>query len=170
MVLTWTSQKPSPSSSLAYSPRPWLTCLWSYPQAHRRALSHMTENRKVWSRKSLNFQHTIFGFCLKKTCLRQSPQACRNTVFVRINKRTWRNSRFHERLNRLWLHVSNHVDDNVTTPLSHPKDGWPLFVQCATTTCAFESVSTSFAPLVLYHLRLPFMACNYIGFVVLYLV
>src|SRR5713101_4843744 len=29
MVFTWTSQKPSPSSSRAYSPRPWLTCLWS---------------------------------------------------------------------------------------------------------------------------------------------
>ena len=97
-------------------------------------------------------------------------QTCINTVFVRINKRTWRNSRFNERLDRLLLHVSNHVDDDLTTPLYHPKDGWPLFVQCATTTFAFESVSTSFSPLVLYHLRLPFMACNYIGFVALHLV
>src|SRR5438105_14072942 len=71
---------------------------------------------------------------------------------------TWRNSCFNERLDRLLLHVSNHADDDLTTPLYHPKDGWPLFVQCATTTFAFESVSTSFAPLVLYHLRLPFMA------------
>jgi len=97
-------------------------------------------------------------------------QTCINTVFVRIHKRTWRNSRFNERLNRLLLHVSKHGDDDLTTPLYHPKDGWPLFVQCATTTFAFESVSTSFAPLVLDHLRLPFMACNYIGFVALYLV
>src|SRR2546423_10602843 len=97
-------------------------------------------------------------------------QPCINTVFVRINKRPWRNSRFNERLNRLLLHVSNHVDDDLTTSLNHPKDGWPLFVQCTTTTFAFESVSTPFAPLGLYHLRLPFMACNDIGFVALDLV
>jgi cobalt-zinc-cadmium efflux system protein len=36
------------------------------------ALSHITENRKVWTRKSLIFQYTIFGFCLEKGLLRQS--------------------------------------------------------------------------------------------------
>ena len=90
-------------------------------------------------------------------------QTCRNTVFVRINKRTWRNSRLNERLDRLLLHVSNHVDDDLTTPLYYPKDGWPPYVQGATPTLALESVSTSFSPLVLYHLRLPFRACHYVG-------
>src|SRR6266568_3231382 len=37
IVLTCTSQKPSPSSSRAYSPRPWLTLLWPCPQSCRRA-------------------------------------------------------------------------------------------------------------------------------------
>src|SRR5262244_3764746 len=32
MVFTCTSHTPSPSSSRANSPRPWLTLLWSYPQ------------------------------------------------------------------------------------------------------------------------------------------
>jgi len=41
----------------------------------RRALSQITENRKVWTRKSLIFQYTIFGFCLEKAILRQSPFA-----------------------------------------------------------------------------------------------
>src|SRR5262247_3219096 len=36
------------------------------------ALSQITENRKVWTRKSLIFQYTIFGFCLEKAILRQS--------------------------------------------------------------------------------------------------
>ena len=36
------------------------------------ALSQITENRKVWSRKPLVFQHTIFRFCLEKASLRQS--------------------------------------------------------------------------------------------------
>src|SRR2546429_7781754 len=36
------------------------------------ALSQMTENRKVWIRKSLIFQYTVFGFCLEKAILRQS--------------------------------------------------------------------------------------------------
>jgi hypothetical protein len=35
-------------------------------------MSQITENRKVWTRKSLIFQYTIFGFCLEKTILRQS--------------------------------------------------------------------------------------------------
>ena len=37
------------------------------------ALSQITENRKVWTRKPLIFRHTIFGFCLEKAILRQSP-------------------------------------------------------------------------------------------------
>src|SRR2546428_10644602 len=40
------------------------------------ALSQMTENRKVWIRKSLIFQYTVFGFCLEKAILRQSPKLC----------------------------------------------------------------------------------------------
>ena len=37
------------------------------------ALSQITENRKVWTRTLLIFQYTIFGFCLEKAILRQSP-------------------------------------------------------------------------------------------------
>ena len=37
------------------------------------ALSQIIENRKVGTRKSLIFQYTIFGLCLEKAILRQSP-------------------------------------------------------------------------------------------------
>ncbi len=40
----------------------------------------------------------------------------------------------------------------------------------ATATFAFESASTSFASLALYHLRMAFMTGNHIGFVALDLV
>src|SRR5262245_13545743 len=49
MVCTWTSPKPSPSSSRAYSPRPWLTLLWSYPQVHKRA--------SIWRRAASSRGH-----------------------------------------------------------------------------------------------------------------
>ena len=45
--------------------------------ARQRALSQITENRKVWTRKPLIFQYTIFGFCLEKAFLRQSPPSRR---------------------------------------------------------------------------------------------
>jgi len=38
----------------------------------QRALSQITENRKVWTRKPLIFQYTIFEFCLEKAMVRQS--------------------------------------------------------------------------------------------------
>src|SRR2546425_4812332 len=97
-------------------------------------------------------------------------QARINTILVCINKCTWNDGVFDKGLDRLLLHIGHHVDDDLTTPLNHPKDGRPLFVQCATATLSFESVSTSFASLVLYHLRLSFMACNHIRFVALHLV
>ena len=37
IVFTWTSQTPSPSSSRANPPRPWLPLLWAYLQPGRRA-------------------------------------------------------------------------------------------------------------------------------------
>src|SRR6266581_9640231 len=89
-------------------------------------------------------------------------QAGINAVLIRINKRTWSNGFFDERLNGLLLHISKHVDDHLTATLHHAKDGRPLFVQCAAATFTFESVATSFAPLVLHHLRLAFMAGNHI--------
>src|SRR6266571_6152225 len=73
------------------------------------------------------------------------PQACINAVFIRIHKRTWSNGLFDERLDGFLLHVRKHVDDDLTTPLYHPKNGWPLFVQCTTTTFPSKPVSTSFA-------------------------
>jgi len=36
------------------------------------ALSQITENRKVLTRKPLIFRYTIFGFCPKMAILRQS--------------------------------------------------------------------------------------------------
>src|SRR5215472_15524326 len=45
-----------------------------YLGARRTALSQITENRKVWARKSLIFQYTVSGFCLEKAILRQSPR------------------------------------------------------------------------------------------------
>ena len=97
-------------------------------------------------------------------------QAGINAVLIRINKRPLSNGVFDERLNGLLLHISKHVDDHLTATLQHAKYGWPLFVQCAAPTFTFESVATSFAPLVLHHLRLTFMVGNHIGFVALYLI
>ena len=64
----------------------------------------------------------------------------------------------------------HHVDDHLTTPLHHPTDRGPLLLQDATAPLAFASVSTSFASLVLYHLREPLMTCNRIRCVALHLV
>src|SRR6266849_7780631 len=50
-----------------------------------------------------------------------------NTVFICINKRTWRNGFFDEWLERLLLHIDNHIDDHLTTPLYHAKDWRSLF-------------------------------------------
>src|SRR5712691_9628074 len=55
-------------------------------------------------------------------------QAGINAVLIRINKRTWSNGFFDERLNGLLLHISKHVDDHLTATLHHAKDGRPLFV------------------------------------------
>jgi len=46
-------------------------------KAHPEALSQITENRKVATRKWLIFREPIFGFCLQKPTLRQSPKASR---------------------------------------------------------------------------------------------
>src|SRR6266852_7553001 len=71
-------------------------------------------------------------------------QTCINTVFIRIHKRTRSNSLFDKWLDGLLLHVGHHIDDDLTTPLNHPKDRWLLFLLCATPAFAFESASTSF--------------------------
>ena len=97
-------------------------------------------------------------------------EACINAIFIRINKRTRSNSLLDEGLDGFLFHVRKHVDDDLTTPLNHPKDRWSLFGQCATATLSSESVSTSLSPLVLYHFRLAFMAGNHIRFVALHLV
>ena len=93
-----------------------------------------------------------------------------NAILVCINKCTWNDGVFDKGLDSLLLHIGNHIDDDLTTSLNHAKDWWSLFVQCATATFAFESVSTSFSSLLLYYFRLPFMACNYIRFIALHLV
>src|SRR6266487_4020642 len=97
-------------------------------------------------------------------------QTCINAVFICIHKCTRSNGLFDERFDGLLLHVGYHVDDDLTTPLNHPKDRWLLFLQCTAPAFSFESASTSFASLGLHHLRLSFMTSNHIGFVTLYLV
>lgn len=68
----------------------------------------------------------------------------------RLHKRPRGNALFDERLNGLLLHIRKHVDHHLTAPLHHAKDRWFLFRQCAASTFALESVSTSFAPRVLH--------------------
>ena len=97
-------------------------------------------------------------------------QAGINTVRIRINKCTWNDGVFDERLHRLVLHIDQQIDHPLTTPLYHAQDGWPFFLQCASATFAFELASTPFSSLHLHHLRLSFMASNHIGFVALHLI
>ena len=53
-----------------------LPCKFGVIYVHRgaprgmTALSQITVNRKVWSRKSLIFRYTIFGLCLEKAIVR----------------------------------------------------------------------------------------------------
>ena len=48
-----------------------LSCLY-FIEGAQVALSHITENRNVWTRESLIFPRTVFGFGLEKAILRQS--------------------------------------------------------------------------------------------------
>src|SRR6266481_4369165 len=50
-------------------------------------------------------------------------QAGINAVFICVNKCTWGNGFFDNWLDGLLLHIGKHVDDHLTTPLYHPKDG-----------------------------------------------
>src|SRR5712691_4646478 len=61
-------------------------------------------------------------------------QTCINAVFICIHKRTRSNGLFDEWLDGLLLHIGHHVDDDLTTPLNHPKDGRFLFLSCASAT------------------------------------
>src|SRR5215470_10240321 len=97
-------------------------------------------------------------------------QASINAVLIRIYPCTGNNRVFDEWLDRLLLHIGKHVDDYLTTPLHHAKDGWPLFLQCTTAPFAFASASATFSSLGLHHLRLPLMTSNHIGFVALYFI
>src|SRR5713101_3149283 len=132
--------------------------------------------RTAYVQRLIRCLYTLW-YCYIPTCrftaqMVVSPgmQAGINAVFICVHKCTWSNGLFDNWLNGFLLHIRKHADDHLTTPLNHPKDWRPLFVQCATTTWAFASVATSFSPLVLYHLRLSFMACNHIRFVALHLV
>jgi hypothetical protein len=106
------------------------------------------------------------------TLLIVSPctQAGIHAVRIRIHTRTRGHGLLDERLHGLLLPMSTQVDAPVTAPLHHAKDRRLLVRQCAASTLAFASVSTSFAPLVLHHLRVPFLAGNHLGFVALHLV
>jgi hypothetical protein len=97
-------------------------------------------------------------------------QAGIKAVLSRLHKRPWSHGVFDERLHGLLRHMSPSVDDHLTATLHQAKDGWPLLVQGAAPTFTCESVATSLTPLVLHHLRLPFMAGNHIGVVARYLI
>src|SRR2546428_12882374 len=97
-------------------------------------------------------------------------QASINAILVCINKCTWHDGVSNQGLNGLLLDIGQQIEHHVTTALHHPKDGGPLFLQCASATLSFEPASTSFSPLGLHHLRLAFMTNHHIGFVALHLV
>ena len=102
--------------------------------------------------------------------LSPDTQTCRNPVCLRINKRPGRTRRLNAWRDRLLLPLGHPGNAAVTASLYHPTDEWPLLVSWATPTLAWETVSTSFAPLALSPLRRPWMACHDIGFVALPLV
>src|SRR5215510_14079581 len=97
-------------------------------------------------------------------------QAGINAVLIRTHTCPRHDRVFDEGLDCLLLHIGQQIDHHLTTPLHHAKDGWPLFLQCASAPLSLESASTSFASLGLHYLRLSFMAGNHIGFVALHLV
>src|SRR5882724_3987023 len=84
-----------------------------------------------------------------------------NAVLVRIHQRTWNEGVFNKGLDGLLLHIGHQLDHHLTTALHHPNTWRSLLLQCPTTISAFEYASTTFASLVLHHLRLPFMAGNH---------
>jgi len=70
-----------------------------------------------------------------------------NAILISINTCPWNDSVFDEGLDGLLLHIGQQLDHHLTAALYHAKDGWPFLLQCATTTWAFESASTSFSSL-----------------------
>jgi transposase-like protein len=73
-------------------------------KAQAWALSQITENRKVEAPKPLIFQYPIFGFCLQKATLRQSPLETVHAVLAPLGCQI--NIAFIERLN---LSMRQHV-------------------------------------------------------------
>src|SRR5712692_191432 len=69
-------------------------------------------------------------YCYIPTCrftaqmvVSPDTQTCINAVFICINNCTRSNGLFDKRLDGLLLHIGQHVDDDLTSPLHHPKDG-----------------------------------------------
>src|SRR6516162_3024217 len=97
-------------------------------------------------------------------------QASINAVLVRVNPCPWNHGVFDAGLNRLLRHIGHEIDHDLTAPLHHPKDWWPLFCQSTPPPFALESAATAFASLVLHDLRLAFMAGNDVRCIALHLV
>ena len=97
-------------------------------------------------------------------------QAGINTVLVRINQCTWINGVFDQWLDRLLLHIVQHINDNLPTTVNYSKDWWSFLLHRTSSTFAFETSTTTFSLLALDHFWLSFMASNHIGFVTLHLV
>src|SRR5262245_46758291 len=79
------------------------------------------------------------------------PQASIHAGLVRIHPCACNDGLFDDGLDGLLLHIRQEIDDHLPTALYHAKDRWPFLLQYASTTFAFESASTSCAPLGLHH-------------------
>src|SRR5919197_3225688 len=68
-----------------------------------------------------------------------------NAVLISINKCTWINRVFDQRLDGLLLHVREQIDHDLTATLHHPQDRWSFLLQGASATFTFASASTTCA-------------------------
>src|SRR5262249_48537412 len=93
-----------------------------------------------------------------------------HAVLICVHQGALRNCVFHERLDRLLLHIGQQMDHDLTPTLHHPKNGWSFFLHRTSSTFPFASASTTLAAFVLHHLWLSLMASNHIGFVTIHLV
>ena len=65
-----------------------------------------------------------------------------DVVFVGVDDCPDSNRGAHQWLDRYLLDVCQHLNNHFAGPLNHPKDGRLLFLQCATTSFAFQTPST----------------------------
>src|SRR3989442_304648 len=78
------------------------------------------------------FVSGVLASSMVDTLMVVSPdtQTCIHAVCICIHTCTRSNGLFDERLDGLLLHIGHHGDDDLTTPLHHPKDGRFLLHSC----------------------------------------